>query len=297
MCDGLEYGNSYYAKIYFTCADEEVLVGTTNTYVLSTPGFESYNVKVNGTTLTTENCQKGGVVEGVSYNNSTKTVTMENVALTRSSSTAFIYTTDDITVRLIGENTVSGMNFLSAANGASVTLDGGTATLTSVGYNSGSLSTFSFINGSDCTIRNMANISVTCASGSSNRPFTGKSGVTTLKLINSTGEFKHKGYSYNDVVRQIKGLVLEKVNLTNDTYSASKTSYGRSGKFTFEKIGALLGDIDGNGLIEVNDVVLLADIAMGGSMGDVQMSIADMDGNGIIEVNDVVVLAEIAMGS
>ena len=296
--DGLEYGNTYYGKFYSTCGDGEVLLYPTNSFELPAPGFESYNVKVNGTTLTTENCQKGGVVEGVSYNNSTKTLTMENVALTRSSSTAFIYTTDDITVRLIGDNTVSGMNFLSAADGASVTLDGGgTATLTSVGYTSGSLSTFSFINGSDCTIRNMANISVTCASGSSNRPFTGKSGVTTLKLINSTGEFKHKGYSYNDVVRQIKGLVLENVNLTNDTYSASKTSYGRSGKFTFEKIGALLGDIDGNGLIEVNDVVLLADIAMGGSMGDVQMSIADMDGNGIIEVNDVVVLAEIAMGS
>ena len=115
--------------------------------------------------------------------------------------------------------------------------------------------------------------------------------VQSYRLINVYGP------SYNDVVRQIKGLVIEKVNLTNDTYGASKTSYGKSGKFTFERTGALLGDIDGNGLIEVNDVVLLADIAMGGSMGDVQMSIADMDGNGLIEVNDVVLLAGIAMGS
>lgn len=57
------------------------------------------------------------------------------------------------------------------------------------------------------------------------------------------------------------------------------------------------GDLDDNGFLEVNDVVLLADIAMGGSMGSIPLSVADMDGNGQIEVNDVVILAGLVMGS
>ncbi|MBP5497865.1 MAG: leucine-rich repeat protein [Muribaculaceae bacterium] len=64
-----------------------------------------------------------------------------------------------------------------------------------------------------------------------------------------------------------------------------------------DQSGALLGDLDGNGVIEVNDVVKLAEIAMGGSMNGVTLSVADIDHNGKIEVNDVVKLAEIAMGS
>lgn len=59
----------------------------------------------------------------------------------------------------------------------------------------------------------------------------------------------------------------------------------------------ILGDIDGNRKIEVNDVVLLAEIAMGGDMGNVEFSIADIDENGLIEVNDVVLLAGMVMGN
>ena len=59
----------------------------------------------------------------------------------------------------------------------------------------------------------------------------------------------------------------------------------------------LLGDMDGNGLIEVNDVVMLADIAMSGGATAEELAIGDMDGSGTIDVNDVVMLAEIAMGS
>ncbi|MBP5498122.1 MAG: leucine-rich repeat protein, partial [Muribaculaceae bacterium] len=61
--------------------------------------------------------------------------------------------------------------------------------------------------------------------------------------------------------------------------------------------GGILGDLDGNGILEVNDVVLLADIAMGGSGNGVDITVADMDGNGLIEVNDVVILAGMVMGS
>ena len=60
---------------------------------------------------------------------------------------------------------------------------------------------------------------------------------------------------------------------------------------------ALVGDMDGNGLLEVNDVVILADLAMGGGATAEQLAIGDLDGSGTIDVNDVVMLAEMVMGS
>ena len=60
---------------------------------------------------------------------------------------------------------------------------------------------------------------------------------------------------------------------------------------------ALLGDLDGNGLLEVNDVVILAELAMEGGANAEQISIGDFDGSGTIDVNDVVLLAELVMGS
>ena len=59
----------------------------------------------------------------------------------------------------------------------------------------------------------------------------------------------------------------------------------------------IFGDINDDGLVDVNDVVILADIAMGGSSEGIDLSVADIDGNGIIDVNDVVTLAGMVMGN
>ena len=61
--------------------------------------------------------------------------------------------------------------------------------------------------------------------------------------------------------------------------------------------GGILGDLDGNGVLEVNDVVILAELAMGGSGNGVDLTVADLDGSGTIDVNDVVILAGMVMGS
>ncbi|MBP5498284.1 MAG: hypothetical protein J6X81_02805, partial [Muribaculaceae bacterium] len=57
------------------------------------------------------------------------------------------------------------------------------------------------------------------------------------------------------------------------------------------------GYLDGNGLLEVNDVVILAGLAMGGGATAEQLLIGDLDGSGSIDVNDVVILAGRVMGS
>ena len=66
---------------------------------------------------------------------------------------------------------------------------------------------------------------------------------------------------------------------------------------TSEWTDELLGDLDGNGVLEVNDVVILAGLAMEGGASAAAVAIGDMDGNGLLEVNDVVILAGLVMGS
>ena len=59
----------------------------------------------------------------------------------------------------------------------------------------------------------------------------------------------------------------------------------------------ILGDMDDNGLLEVNDVVILAEYAMSGGADAEAIAIGYMDGSGGIDVNDVVILAGMVMGS
>ena len=77
-------------------------------------------------------------------------------------------------------------------------------------------------------------------------------------------------------------------------------NYNISGGYSvdfIDKLSKILGDMDGNGLLEVNDVVILAEYAMSGGADAEAVAIGDMDGSGAIDVNDVVILAGIVMGS
>ena len=58
-----------------------------------------------------------------------------------------------------------------------------------------------------------------------------------------------------------------------------------------------LGDVNGDGIIDVTDVVLLASYVMGDHPTPFYIEVADLNDDGIIDVTDVVLDAEIAMGS
>ena len=83
---------------------------------------------------------------------------------------------------------------------------------------------------------------------------------------------------------------------TNTAHICTSRYYDISGGYEID-IFKILGDMDGNGLLEVNDVVILAELAMSGGATAEQISIGDMDGSGAIDVNDVVILAGLVMGS
>ncbi|MBP5498086.1 MAG: dockerin type I repeat-containing protein [Muribaculaceae bacterium] len=60
--------------------------------------------------------------------------------------------------------------------------------------------------------------------------------------------------------------------------------------------GCLIGDVDNSGLIDVSDVVELADFVMGGLPEQFYKIVADVNEDGIIDVTDVVLTANRAMG-
>ena len=51
----------------------------------------------------------------------------------------------------------------------------------------------------------------------------------------------------------------------------------------------ILGDIDGNGKVDIVDVVTLVNIILGETNID-DIEVADMDSNGIINISDVTIL-------
>lgn len=60
--------------------------------------------------------------------------------------------------------------------------------------------------------------------------------------------------------------------------------------------GPLLGDINGNGVVETSDAIMLMRYCMGLiSLTDDQLAIADMNGDGEIEINDSIIICRTAL--
>ncbi len=59
---------------------------------------------------------------------------------------------------------------------------------------------------------------------------------------------------------------------------------------------ALIGDVTGDGNLDVTDVVAIANYVMGDSPGTFVVENADVSGDGNVDITDVVKLANIVMG-
>ncbi|MBP5498621.1 MAG: leucine-rich repeat protein [Muribaculaceae bacterium] len=262
-----------------------------------TPTAPLGNILIDGVRLTRANCHSGGIVNGVSasWGKQRKRVliTMDNVNYNKSSNNFMVINGGMTNIYLKGNNYVTASLFLRGNNGAEIHIDGksNTGSLTTVGKSSG-MSNFYFASGGGlCDIRDVKYLSNTATA----YPFLGKTGVTTLCLYHSSGEFVRTTNS-GVAIAQTK-LNLVNTQLTNCAYSSSATQFGRDGKVIFEAVSGINGDIDGNGVLEVNDVVILAELAMSGGATAEQISVGDMDGSETIDVNDVVILAGLVMGN
>ena len=62
-----------------------------------------------------------------------------------------------------------------------------------------------------------------------------------------------------------------------------------------EEVPALVGDVDGNGVVNANDALLIMRMALG-QMECTDLAAADADGNGIVQSADALMVLRIAMG-
>ncbi|MBP5498982.1 MAG: leucine-rich repeat protein [Muribaculaceae bacterium] len=238
-------------------------------------------------------------VSGVSVDFSRTSITLNGVAHKDQSTTFIKSTCQHLKIYCNGVSVVNSQCAIEAKRPftgayADVTVFGDTnSTLWSYGVGK---YTFDFHDGGNFTIKDFPNfvaVNKNCA------VYYGTPASSVFTINNCSGSFTRQNKT-EDVIAGFKKLTLVDTDFTNCTYSPYATYYGRgTGLVTFRSTLAaeLVGDLDGNGLLEVNDVVILADIAMGGSMNGVSLTVADVDGNGKIEVNDVVMLAGTVIGS
>lgn len=232
--------------------------------------------------VTADNCGKDAIVEGVTVNLNTATVTMENVYFSASFKGLVKTSVPDLTIKLIGENKAYCAYFLTATDDANVTIVGvGDATLEAWGTQSG-IGVLDFAEGGDCVIKDMANIY--CRNNLAG--FRGKSGSTVLTLDHSTGSFIGSSATGQNAVSNVKDLVLKKTKFTNCDYVAGKSNYGNRGQLDFEAVegGGEKYDVNGDGHVDVGDVnTILGDIL---ATGGTTLSY-DVNGDGRVDVGDV----------
>ena len=119
-------------------------------------------------------------------------------------------------------------------------------------------------------------------------------GAKTIKTTIPVSQSKQLNVVFKELTARDFGVMVHYYSYNNFVRDVYWGYYTLTGNHTEE---AMLGDLDGNGLLEVNDVVILAELAMSGGATAEQISIGDFDGSGTIDVNDVVMLAEFVMGS
>lgn len=129
---------------------------------------------------------------------------------------------------------------------------------------------------------------------------------TESKTINGKKFFYHtfdinsSDYYFNIIFNQGLGLkqTVDIGPITKDVYYEIAEEV--NGKFTVNDItdqiggGGIVGDIDGNGVVNVSDVTTLVNMILGTVAKN---DAADVDGNGVVNVSDVTALVNIILGA
>ena len=121
--------------------------------------------------------------------------------------------------------------------------------------------------------------------------FEGCSGLREITNFNSTPQ-KGAKYGFSGVDKSACILLVPDESI--ELYKS--TEVWRDFFISGINSGCLIGDVDNSGLIDVSDVVELADFVMGGLPEQFYKIVADVNEDGIIDVTDVVLTANRAMG-
>ena len=267
----------------------------------SNPGYftgEVYDLWINGVQVTDANCYNLSNIEGVSgsvtYNPSSKTLTLENARLScgETSNGACIRSSiDGLTINVMGTSSIlitpsgTNMNGMVLSN----TTITGTDTLGVQGRKSG----ITILSGKTLTINNLHCLIARgsygiYASSSSNTRLVVKGRGTNVVAIGGSG-----------AIRNMDELVLEDgLRITEPVggYFAGGILYDASGNVaTRATISGLLGDVNGDGFVTSADVTAVYDVMLGTDL--TFQATADVNGDGYVTSADVTMVYDIMLGN
>lgn len=243
-------------------------------------------VSVNSIYLTAANSAEGDVTAGLSYDASSKTVTLNNI--NRSSGLLIATNIDGLRIRLVGNNSIkhratSFSSFIRADANTKVIIDGGNSgTLTIEHGSQGSYPMFDMYPGSTVEIRDVPSIDITCGHVVMHGNINNK-GTARLFINHSSGTFTTTSSRFSNVIDGIAELQLASAEIVTGN-SASRKPYSSGRRdMVFRATDGNKYDVNSDGNVDVGDVnaVLKAILA-----GD-NASKYDVNGDSAVDVGDV----------
>ena len=255
----------------------------------------TYNLWINGTQVTDENCSNLKVINGVSgatvsYSPTTNTLTLSGATITTTSAVPISCSISGLTIKVIGTNnlTVTTNNHIALQVMQNTTITG-----------TGTLNASSAVT-SGCLVYTGKTLTV---NGGVKVKFTGHIyGIygysTTSRLIISGASTKltangTTGGSYYQLPTTMNdGLAITApagANFNNGTVIYNG-SVAKNIDVVISKPSFTRGDVDGNGIVNIGDVTALISYLLSGDSTSANVSAADCDQSGTVNIGDVTVL-------
>lgn len=283
------------ATVYSGEAYVQLVSSYSNIYINN--DITTYNLWINGTQVTDENCSNLKVISGVSgtivsYSPTTNTLTLSGATITTTDAVPISCNIPGLTIKVIGTNnlTVTTNNHIALQVMQNTTITG-----------TGTLNASSAVT-SGCLVYTGKTLTI---NGGVKVKFTGKiygiygysstsrliiSGASTKLTANGTtsGSYYQLPTTMND------GLAI--TSPTGAYFNNGTVIYGNSVAKNIDvvisKPAVTRGDVDGSGTVNISDVTSLIDYLLSGNASGINVSAADTDLSGSVNISDVTTLID-----
>ena len=270
-----------------------VQLATSVPHVYIDSDITTYNLMINGTQVTSENCSNLKVISGVSgttvaYNPTTNTLTLSNATISTTNSPAISNNIPGLTIKVIGTNNlvVTTTNSIALQVMQNTTITG-----------TGTLNAGSAVN-SGCMVYTDKTLTI---NGGVQVKFVGKicglygystssrmiiSGAQTKLTANGT----NNGSLYQLVTTMNDGLAITEPAGAYFNSNGTVLYNGnvvKNQNVVISKPAFTRGDVDGDGTVGIADVTALIDYIINGNTTGINLSAADADEDGTVGIADV----------
>ena len=281
------------ATVYSGEAYAQTISSYSNLYINS--DITTYNLWINGTQVTSENCDNLKVISGVSgttvsYNPTSKTLTLSSATITNSTAGGIRSEISGLTIKVIGTNNVTvtaGNNYaLQFMQNATITGTGTLNAASSVG--TGCL----VYTGKTLTVNGGVKLKITGAIYG----ILGYSTTSRLIISGATTKLTAKGVSQGSYY-QLPTTMNDGLAITSPAgaYFNNGTviyngSVAKNIDVVISKPAVTRGDVNGDSSVNISDVTALIDLLLGG--GTISNPAADCNQDSSVNISDVTALID-----